>query len=297
LGGVQRFKDKEVFIDADRLWKLADEIEDVGIKGVELTGFYGEPLANPATEEFAQKLINGHKVKVGLITNGDLLGKLGDVKYNLSYIRVSMSSLKDSVHKKVRGGHTKVENILNSLKEVNDGHIVSGPVTGIGFTIDTYNYKEVYDLCTQAYYIGCDNVRLTPVWKNDMKYWKKLHKDVIGQIAKFRKDYGNELVIIGPETYVKNYTIAKKYQTCYYSNLTMNMTSDGECYPCCVTRGVKGWAFGNIYKQSLDEIVWGLPRRKLIKSINPNSCPSCIWDNKNEFLEYVVEGGEHAEFV
>jgi radical SAM protein with 4Fe4S-binding SPASM domain len=296
LGGVERFKN-ELFLPKKTLDKLIHEIPKVGIMGVELTGFYGEPTMHPNFDYFVDNL-KTEGVLVGLITNGDFLHKIHSSS-QLSYIRVSISSLKNEIHQKIRGGKRDVSDILLSLHNINKvGNAIGlSPVTGLGFTIDLYNYKEVYDLCAVAFNIGCSNVRLTPVWKNDMSYWTKISEAVTKQVKMAKKDVGDRLKIIGPDTYEKVYMGKKNYHKCYYSNLTMNITADGECYPCCVTRGVKGWSFGNINEQSLDEIIWGYPRRKLLQNINPAGCPSCIWDSKNEFIEYVVEGGMHAEFV
>ena len=296
LGGIDRFKDNDVFISKDTLSRLINEIPDVGICGVELTGFYGEPTMNPNFDFFASGLKSAG-IQVGLITNGDFLHKIKSYSI-LSYIRVSISSLNNEIHKKIRGGKRDINKILESLEKINSERQSGvGPVTGFGFTIDLYNYKEVYDVCMKACNIGCNNIRLTPVWKNDMSYYSEIVEAVTTQVKKAKKEIGSRMKIIGPDTYEKVYMGKKNYNRCCYSNLTMNITADGECYPCCVTRGVKGWSFGNINEQSLDEIVWGYPRRKLLKNINPNGCPSCIWDAKNEFIEYMVEGGMHAEFV
>jgi radical SAM protein with 4Fe4S-binding SPASM domain len=275
---------------------LINEIPKVGICGVELTGFYGEPTMHPNFDYFVSGL-KSKGISIGLITNGDFLDKIKSYSL-LSYIRVSISSLKNEVHKKIRGGKKDISKILEDLRNINySNKVCFQPVTGLGFTIDLYNYKEVYDVCIKACHIGCNNIRLTPVWKNDMSYWTKISEEVHKQVKEAKKEIGDRLKIIGPDTYEKVYMGKKNYHRCCYSNLTMNITADGECYPCCVTRGVKGWSFGNINEQSLDEIVWGYPRRKLLKNINPNGCPSCIWDAKNEFIEYMVEGGMHAEFV
>jgi radical SAM protein with 4Fe4S-binding SPASM domain len=292
LGGVTRRKNNLTELSAERLKTLVDEIVAAGIKGVELTGQYGEPTFNPAFDDFVIELVN-HGIPVGLITNGDLLDKKLST-YLLSYIRVSMSSLKDELHKKVRGGHRPVQEILNNLKEINKQK--NRTITGIGLTIDEYNYSEVYDFCKVVTEIGSDNIRLTQVWKDDPSYWNDIRSSVFEQVKRAREDFKN-ITIIGPEEYEKVYLGEKKYSKCYYSHLVMNITADGECYPCCVTRGVKGWSFGNIHDKSLDEIIWGYDRRKLLKNIQVTKCPKCIWDSKNEFLEYVVEGGEHAEFI
>jgi len=292
LGGVSRNKNMFSELCSDRLGILVEEIINAGIKGVELTGQYGEPTLNSAFDDFVIDLVQ-HGVPVGLITNGDLLDKKLSLSM-LSYIRVSMSSLKDELHKKIRGGHRPVQEILNNLKEINKHK--NRTVTGIGLTIDEINYSEVYEFCKVVEELGCNNIRLTQVWKDDPSYWYKIADDVHKQVRNAREDFKN-IVIIGPEEYEKVYLGKKNYTKCYYSSLVMNITADGECYPCCVTRGVKGWSFGNIYDKSFDEIIWGYPRRSLLKNIQVTKCPKCIWDSKNEFLEYIVEGGEHAEFV
>jgi MoaA/NifB/PqqE/SkfB family radical SAM enzyme len=293
LGGVKR-QPSAVLLPDKTIDRLIKEIPEVGIKGVELTGFYGEPTLHPKFDYFVKGLIDGG-ISVGVITNGDFLHKKKEL-YDLSYLRVSISSLKNDIHKRIRGGKRDIRDILESLENIN---LKRKPttITGLGLTIDEYNYKEVYEVCELAYGIGCDNVRLTPVWKNDMNYWRRLSPLVMPQVVRAKREFGDKLFIMGPETYEKVYLGKKNYHTCNYGYFTMNITADGFCSPCCVTRGVKGWSFGNVNKQSLDEIVWGYPRRKLLKSINPNKCPTCIWDSKNEFIEYLIEGGKHAEFV
>jgi MoaA/NifB/PqqE/SkfB family radical SAM enzyme len=294
LGGVERSENTRSSIPDERLGPLVNEIVNAGIRGVELTGQYGEPTLHPMFNIFVNAL-NLKGIKVGLITNGDMLDKIANPRY-FSYVRVSMSSLDQVKHESIRRGKRPVTEILDNIRGIS--YIDKGPVVGIGLTIDERNYTEVYDICKKAYNLGCDNIRLTQVWKDDPAYWQEIRDDVYTQVTKAREEFsGKEFVIIGPEEYEKVYLGKKKYKTCYYSHLVMNITSDGKCWPCCVKRNVAGFDFGNINYQTLDEVIWGYARRDLLKSIDVGKCPACIWDAKNEFLEYCTEGGDHEEFV
>ena len=258
LGGVRRELTSS-FLSNETLDRLVTEIPKAGVRGVELTGFYGEPTMHPKFNEFVLGLrCNG--ISVGLITNGDFLHKIN--ANDFSYIRVSISSLKQELHDKIRKGKN-IQLILDSLEKINKEK--KDTVTGFGFTIDDYNYTEVFAVCKKAEEIGCANIRFTPVWKDDMEYWRNFEESALFQVGRARQEF--KLKIIGPEIYAKMYRGKKNYKTCNYAYFTMNITSDGLCYPCCVTRGVKWWDFGNINEQSLDEIVWGYQRRNLIKNI------------------------------
>lgn len=293
LGGVERSENTRSSIPDERLLPLVGEIVAAGIRGVELTGQYGEPTLHPMFNQFVDAL-NLKGIRVGLITNGDRLDKISNLRY-FSYIRVSMSSLDQAKHESIRNGKRDVNEILDNIRRV---AYSDGPVVGIGLTIDEQNYTEVYEICKKAHDIGCDNIRLTQVWKDDPAYWQMIRNEVYAQVSTARSELsGRGFVIIGPEEYEKVYLGKKNYKTCYYSHLVMNITADGKCWPCCVKRNVAGFDFGNINYQTLDEIIWGYARRELLKSINVSKCPACIWDAKNEFLEYCVEGGDHEEFV
>jgi len=296
LGGINRDVNLTAKISSERLDKLIEEFVECGIQGVEITGG-GEPLIHPYFNTFVESLLK-FGIKVGVITNGDFLGKHIDTLSQCLYVRVSITSLSENIHKETRKPKTNTT-VADIIKMVGNLNSVKQRycMVGVGLTIDKSNYKEIYDIVKKAKEIGCNNIRLIMTWVNDPSEYSEIWGEVVRQVERSKEFNNDYFTIIPPYSYMKYMNEKKDFKKCYYPWLTMNITADGECYPCCILRGVKEYSFGNINDESLWDIVYGSKRKNLIRNIIPSKCPVCIWGEKAQFLEYLVEGGGHCEFV
>lgn len=312
LGGVHREVGLKDMIPRARIEPLIDEIVRAGVRGVEITGG-GEPTVHPDFDRFATGLLDAG-LRVGVITNGTFLHKHLEVLARAAFVRVSLSSLREDVHRLIRQPKTK-HRVAETLAALRDLCLTpAGDAErqiSVGFTIQEENYTEVYDLCSTAKALGCQNVRLTMTWVDDAATrYAAIWPQVAAQAARARADLvGDGFAIYGPEEWQSYQANDREpYDKCAYSHFVANLTADGKVWPCCIVRHQAGWAMGSIHEEGLDSILLGARRAKFVREINPSTdCPPCIWRPKNIAMRALLDGNAvpptpdpplpHAEFI
>jgi MoaA/NifB/PqqE/SkfB family radical SAM enzyme len=315
LGGQTReMGDLTSRLDGSRLRRLVGEFVRAGVEGVEITGG-GEPTAHREFDRFALDLLAAG-IKIGVITNGDLLERHFEALRQATFVRVSVSSLDESRHAAIRRPKLP-RRVGDTMKHLATLCGLPGPADreiGIGFTIGRDNVGEIVEVCRGARAAGCTNVRLTMTWVDDptAEYPPALEASVAEEVARARRLESARFRIYGPDEW-RAYQLealpghGKRYRACAYAFFVINITADGRCWPCCVQRHVPGWSFGNIFERSFDDIALGGARNGFVRDIDVRRCMPCIWSPRNEAMEPYVFGeaelpstprpARHQEFV
>jgi organic radical activating enzyme len=266
-------RNKKEELTLDQIATIIRKVRELGCKAVTITGG-GEPLMHPQINEIIFRFHEA-KIKVGLVTNGLLLGRLQpEIIRQLTWCRISCCDERDFDH--------QTEDIIQHA-------VIQGPgvdwafsyVVGKKFNAPNLNryvdfanrhrfthVRVVSDLC------DLDNVQTMGEIKTAVKY----PDDLV--IYQGRKEYD------------------PGQPDCWISLLKPIIGADGKIYPCC------GVQYAH-EEQDLD-----MPESMCMGTINEldslyreqipffgSQCARCYYRNYNEILGQMVSPMEHLEFV
>jgi MoaA/NifB/PqqE/SkfB family radical SAM enzyme len=269
-----------------RLMEIAEEFNNIGIKGVVLIGG-GEPLAHPVIGDFIEYL-GKNDISIGITTNGSFIHKYLEIisKY-ANWTRVSMDAATDEMFQKLRptkGGGSKFNQIIDSMTKL--AKIKKGKL-GFSFLIRTEiegvscNIHEIYDAAVLAKKIGCDYFEIKPSYsyKNNavhslVKHDKSKMQEAKKQIERLEDLVTDEFSIIKAITLDASLEGAdfdqpKKYKKCPSTELRTLVTPSG-VYVCPYWRGKDQYNVGNAITTSMKELWDGETRAKVQNWLDPS---------------------------
>lgn len=268
-----------------RILFLLDEARRLGVKGISYTGG-GEPMLHPG---FYEIIRYGKKLGFdqGLMTNGSAITMKGckDLCRSLQWLRISIGGGNREAYKSVQGVD-QFDRIVDNLDTLVQQRnlLQSDTVVGVRMLMLERNYKSLPDFMDTLHdrNILIDYLQLAPnqfakhnVFDNHKSFFEKIHKNKSwflkilqsGYKLKQRKDYP---------------------QKCYAHFCQMCIKANGDVQFCKNTRDYKGFAIGNIYNKSLEEIWYSKVVKELEKNIRPNNCGVfCKNSVLNESLEWI----------
>lgn len=276
------------------------EMANLKVPAVELTGG-GEPLMHPSIKDILD-IIAEKKLELGLVTNGSLLNEdiLNKIKHP-KWIRFSMDSATEKtrmlVHRSWKGEFGAT---LENLQRVIDRKFKDCKI-GVSYIIQPENIDEITKAAELYKEAGVDNVRFSYAFTT--KYDKLLTQEernratfLLNQ-AKRLEDKKFKVFVM--EGRLDDFAPAEKtFSFCGYQMFTFQIGVDCMVYPCCILKYYKKYAFGDLRKQSLKDIIFGEKRKKYIESFDVDKCLPCWLKNRNEFIEYLlVDKPAHVNFV
>lgn len=279
---------------------LFDQMADLGIPALELTGG-GEPLIYPKIKECLDR-ISKRGLQLALVTNGSLLTKdILDRVTNPKWIRFSMDSATEetrmNIHRSWKG---EFESTLANLQRVVDKKFDDCKV-GVSFIIQPGNIHEIAEAAELYKKIGVDNLRFSYAFtsKYDNLLTPEQRKEVNLALLEAKKYEDRNYKVFVMEGRLDDFSPGEKtFDFCGYQMFTFQIGCDSLVYPCCIVKYYKQYAFGDIRKQSLREIIFGEKRRKYLEEFDVNKCLPCWLKRKNEFIEYLlIKDAPHKYFV
>ena len=267
-------RDKTLEMPYETVMGVMGKFKNLGAKSVTITGG-GEPLLHPRINEMIKGIYN-LGIEIGLVTNGDLIDRLGrkDLE-KITWMRVSLGDEKK----------TNQNYWTNLTKAVERGK------TDWSFSYvaanQIPNYKLIGDMVEFANHPKFTHVRIV----NDIFNAEKL--GVMQDIKLYLRseDIDDKKVI-----YQDRGKWTKGVNKCLISLLKPVITADGKLAPCCGTQYkddppakdyVADW--GTI--KDIDKI-W-----KEQKYYNGSKCVKCYYDNYNILLSRLLEGIKHKNFI
>jgi MoaA/NifB/PqqE/SkfB family radical SAM enzyme len=322
-------RERKGFLSKNILLKLADFLPcwgkghpDVnpGVKAICIAGG-GEPLLNPATAEFIEK-VTSSGIEVGVVTNGTEISKYIDSISLCTWVGVSIDAASPATFnntKKVNSAKNNFNNIIDNInnlveysKRNNKKLAHHHPAYGVSYKYLLYkdNIGEIYQAAKLAKEIGCKNIHFRPAGTA----WKKLGTseeitftdDQIAlfesQIAKaFELDDENFGVYGVTHKFNSQFERANNFAKCYAVFMTaVIMPPFGKdaledsfvLGLCCDRRGDSRLELGrNIVDVEDIHRIWGSDKHWSIHdSVRvEHECPRCTYQPHNEIFENVIQ--------
>ncbi len=296
-----------VFLDKDIILRDIRQMSKKGLKSVICSG-EGEPLLNKDMPDIA----NGIKscgVDVAMSSNGVLFtkDKAEECLGAFTWIRFSVASMEEKSYEKIQRGK---EGDLNKVKENLADAVRIKKSKGLNTTLGVQclllpdNIGQLSDMAGQLREIGVDYLTIKP-------YSQHLHSE-----NKFEIDYADMLDL---EKELKQYVSEKFaiyfranamtkmhhekcYKQCYGLPFMTHIDAKGNVWPCVAHIGTEELCYGNINKQTFEEIWEGNNRQKVIQQLNTldinKVCrEACRLDEINKYLNELKHPGEHVNFI
>ncbi len=233
-------------IDSKLFMNFLEECRDMGVKAITWTGG-GEPTLHPNFINFVNK-VHYMGLDQGLITNGWGPINFDPTKFN--WIRVSRSNL---------GFDEEKLKFLRKCKTLGMAINYNG------------NYKEINKATILGEKIGVDYVQVRPVLNTKGKTTNQ-------DITRFRQ---SPLLMISDYKF-NDAKLKHVYKKCEAFHFVPFLWENGDLDVCGYMRGEKGYNLGNIYKNSLEEMMVDAPNHVPVC----NKCQVCC---KNHELNKLID--------
>lgn len=266
-------RDRKTEIELDVLCDAVSTFAGLGTKGITITGG-GEPLMYPHIGALIDCAVrNG--IKVGLVTNGLLLGELpGFYMSKLTWCRVSCSDEKDT----------------DGIQEILSSAIDRAP--GVDWAL-SYVVTRNYDRDKLSFLVGLANrLNLTHVRVVsdllDLGYSESMDK-----VKESLSGMDDSKVIYQPR---QCYSVG--HNPCYISLLKPLLGADGYIYPCCgVQYAIDGekYDFIDRMKMGTTEEIADIVRYQ--EFFDGSICDRCYYSGYNDAVGAMISPMKHLEFV
>lgn len=295
------------FLKKDVLLSTVKAMHDKGLKSVVCAG-EGEPLLNRDFPEIANTM-KEYGLDVAMSTNGVLLTKeiskecLGAFKW----IRFSVASLEKSSYHSIQcgadGDLEKVcENIQDAVKVKRDNGLHT--TLGVQCLLIPQNIGQIVEMAKKLREFGVDYFTVKPYMSHTLTNNSfNVDYSAMGDLEKELKQYETDDYQIYFRIHAMEKMKKKKtYSKCYALPFMVHIDAKGNVWPCVELINREGFSYGNIYKNTFDEIWNSGQRRDVIDRINQmdlnvECSESCRMDEMNRYLCELKHLGGHVNFI
>lgn len=290
----------------DRLMKLAEEFQQVGVKAVVLIGG-GEPMAHPKFGDIVRSF-TAMDIQVGVTTNGTLISKFMEECAMTKWLRVSVDAGTAEVFSEFRphrSGRSQFDLVIRNmanLAKIKTGllgysFLLLSKFSTAGELVST-NSTDITKAAVLARDIGCNYFEVKPAF--DLMHYLQKQDNKVVQIVNEQLDEIRNLVtdgfkVIAPTTLEEALSGSegqpKNYKSCPTTNLRTVVTPSG-VYACPYHRGNLQMKIGDAVTTSFVEIWKGKRRSDVMANLNPSKhCGfHCIRHESNLFLLEIENG-------
>lgn len=286
-------------IPIDKLLEIIDDLEEMGVKAVELTGG-GEPMAYPQKKELLRRL-SSSTLEVGLVSNGTLIDdEIADMLFDteLKWVRISIDSGNPLDYSRIRNVSTKhwhkAWDAVDRLVERAKGRET---VIGLGFVATNDNCHGVDSFIYRAHEHGVSNVRIAYAFTPRGDHL--LSDDQVTDTLR-RLDEAKQRLAKHPEFKINDLFLER------LDNMRMSPTQDydycgskdvlcvieGECkvYTCCTLTGDPRGLIGSVREQRFADL-WREKAGWREKFDVRKRCKcACLYEKRNETMTALREG-------
>lgn len=275
--GVQKDNfDMKKSIDWVVLKRTLNEMKDIGVKSLQLTGG-GEPLLYKNIDELMYK--SGEDFNVGVITNGVKLKDHANVCVkNTDWIRVSLDASTSDMYKKIKGVDNfscAVDGIQAALDERE--RLGRKPRIGVAYIITPESLPGIVEVARLMDEIEPDYIQFKDVVNCDTKFTDYMHHRIENNIEEARK------MTDVPIYYTQHGGVSIESMekgVCDALDYVGLLGADGNVYGCCHLEYIPEYSYGNVADKSFKEI-W-LSKKKI--KIQEELCWNCRFSGVNKVV-------------
>lgn len=298
------------FLDTKMLKERLSEMASLGLKSIMYAG-EGEPLLHKDIGEIINHT-RGAGIDVAITTNGVFFKKdiLRNTLENITWIKVSMNGATKETYAKIHKTNPDnfnrvIENMSYAVElRQNKGYKCA---LGMQLILLPENWHEAELLARQAEEMGMDYLVIKPYSQHplsrttrykDIKYSDYLH--LADKLKTF--DTNTFSVIFRINTMKKWDEGQRSYKQCFALPFWSYIDAGGTVWGCSAYLSDEHFSYGNIYKNTFQEIWEGEKRFKSLQwaeeKLNTSQCRvNCRMDEVNRYLWQLRHPTEHVNFI
>lgn len=304
----QDFRERNASLSRDVFLGLLKSFVKAGVKSVLLAG-EGEPMVNKHTPE---AIIYGAQLglDMALNSNGVIMSReiAQGILPHLVWFRWSIMAANSEIYARIHGTSSKdleiaKENIRMCVEIKKRQNL---KVTlGIQQVLLTENAEDVFNTAKLSKDLGVDYYVLKPFSYHPLNEYKPTtdlyltHQEELRKAETLAtKDF---TVIIRWNTFVDQGK--RNYNQCLGLPFLVQVAADGGVYSCCPFFGDERFLYGNLYKQSFEEILQSERRKEVIRyvvervNVHKDCMTHCRHHNINKFVWQLAHPPEHVNFI
>lgn len=310
--GVDFAREERVSLKSNEFLKSVRELGEHGIRSIMFAG-EGEPLLHRDIPSFV-RVAKESGIDVSMTTNG-AFGNCDIWEEILPY----MEWVRFSLDAGSAGTYSRVHNVpeshfsrsLNSIKDAVKTRRDLNLKTAIGiqFLVINENLSDIRSVLELLPELGVDYLTLKPyslhpqmTRKRDITYSEGMLSEIEDAVNSF--SHSNCTDIIFRRSAFRKYSNGiKEYSRCSALPFWGYISSKGDFYTCSVFLGDERFIAGNIYDNTMSDIIFGEARSKSInygeqELDTTKECRlNCRMARVNEFLESLKREPDHLNFI
>lgn len=271
-------------IEWGALKRAIRDMTDMGVKSVQLTGG-GEPTTYP---EFGQLLEEVSPLRVGLITNGILVGEYAkEIVNSCDWVRISLDAVGSEMYQTIKGVDRYHEVMDSIVKLVQARKGRETPRIGVAYILTPESEAGIEQVAMELRETGIDYLQFKDVVMKGLRFTTKTERRIRKAISGLR-DLPFEVLYTSHGTSEEGPT-AKDIPQCNTTDYVAVLGADGNIYGCCHLEYMPHASYGSIYDQSFREI-W--ENRPLVQ-VSEELCWNCRFKRTNEVIDRLKEIQDH----
>ena len=286
--------------------RVVSEMKESGMKSIIYAGG-GEPSCNPDLEDII-KFTFETGVRVAINTNAYKLSDslIKNIVNYCDWMRVSIDADGPEIYEQTHGMSEKAfYQVLDNISKLVQAKksTKSEIVIVTCYLIGPHTIPGIYNAAKLVKGLGVDNIRYRPFarWENMIGFSNEEIQNMQEELNKASELSDDDFEVSYPkdrcQTIVKGREI--DYPECYAVHVVTTVSADLKVYPCCRVKYKEKYCFGDLNKQSFQEIWFSDNRLKVFKRINiKRDCPNpCMYEKINEIMYSIKEPVRHEEFL
>lgn len=283
-------------LSIDLIYDLISQIAKFGGKAITYTGG-GEPTLHPHFVD-AVKFARMNNIQIGLMTNGSMINKeLAEfLVKNCEWIRVSLDAWNGKSFKRTHGMNTKeFKKVCSGIKFLSlaKKEFITSCTIGVGFLTDSHTSKGMINASKLVRSLGADYIQFRPFHYD--------YTPVLDKIEECKKlENENFKILFKKDKYlqIENGVYQRQYNKCYALNFIGIIAANSKMYPCCHLKGIDKYEYGDLRKNSIQEILSSKRKKDVDKEIDFRDCPPlCKLDHYNKILYNITNQPTHVNFL
>jgi MoaA/NifB/PqqE/SkfB family radical SAM enzyme len=259
---------------------------DMDVKSVQLTGG-GEPTTY---SEFQQLLKEVSPLKVGLITNGILVGEYAkEIVEACDWVRISLDAVGEEMYKQIKGTEHYGEVMDSITKLVEARGEEKSPRIGVAYIITPESEIGIGLAAMGLKDAGVDYIQYKDVLMRGLRFTTRYENRIQKSIADIG-DIGIKVFYTSHGNYDDDGATPRNIPLCNATDYVASLGADGRVYGCCHLQYLAHASYGSIYEQSFREI-W---KNRPFVNVSEDLCWNCRFKKTNEVIEGLknIQDGE-----
>jgi len=261
------------FLEGSAMFEIVDSAQDMRVQCLVFDGFYGDPLLNPDTMNAIEQAVE-RNMSVGLGTNGLLLDENKNKKLvNLTYIRVSLDTYRNDVYNLLKDTEGKladqivsnVRHLVELKKQLNKKIRI-----GLSFLLQLETVDEIEQIIVFSKEIGVDHIQFKVDLCDNILDLDRIQK----KVNEGRKHESDSFSIFS-DIFIPG----ERKEKCFVPYFIPVIGPDGGVYTCCEYSYREDKSYGNIHRQSFQDIWFGQRKLDVVNSIDGRQCDVCSRHN------------------